>query len=78
MEAQVLKIVAQDLLVNDDALLHVSVVEGVKGVESAFSDHVVEKDETCKYGACVNKADASNVAHTLNIPNVWAVHGKSF
>lgn len=78
MKAEVLKIVAQNLLVNDDTLLHVSIVEGIERVESAFCDDVMKKDETSKDCACVDQANASDVAHALNIPNIRSIHCKSF
>ena len=53
METEVLKIVAKDLLVDRDTLFHVSIIKGVKRIESAFSNDVVKEYKASKNSACV-------------------------
>lgn len=78
VKTKILEIVTEYLFVNSDTLFHVGIVKRVKGVESAFCNYVVEKDEASKYGACVEKTNSTDVAHALDVSNIRSINSKCF
>lgn len=87
MLAEVRQVVLQDLLEQLHDLLHLAVVEAVKGHDGELGHHVAEGGEGLVFGH-VHQEHRRNVGHALHVPivmlaivrlpDVWPVHSEGF
>lgn len=78
METQLLQVVAEDLLEQHDALLHVRLVEAVKRKQVRLRHDVVEQHERRVVRVRQQTHDAADVAHALHVADVGPVHRERF
>lgn len=78
MESQLLQVVAEHLLEQHDALLHVRLVEAVERKQVRLRHDVVEQHEGRVVGVRQQTHDAADVAHALHVPDVGTVHRERF
>jgi hypothetical protein len=65
------------LLKELEDLSYMQVVEGVKGHDWEFRDHVAEGHER-RMLIHVQKQDCRHIRHALNVANIRSMHSKSF
>lgn len=62
------------LLENHLSCFHVALIKAIKIVKTRFCNDVVKEHESIVNTLSDHKDYASNVRHSLNIPNIWSIH----